>query len=308
MRPQRKQEFALVTDSFRCHGCPVCNGKGCTDELPGMGGVNKNENFLLNCSAWKKLYEDEGGAKKIPSLSREQLMDLIRLAPVTGAEENIGWEEEADFYEDFFMPLHYSGIKLSVGDGTPDTKLVYGLNAIKTIQQERDRECRAAVFFKPYPDENLINRIAWATPVANHIGIDIDAYNIVTMRNKVKLEKKTATQIESIMKKIDVPFVLKGIFTRDDIELVKEAKPDIVYFSNHGGRVETRKGSTALTLKEAGPIVKDYCQEIWVDGGIRSRTDIELARYYGASQVLLARPFIKNFCYSHQSGIEELLK
>ncbi|MBP5402640.1 MAG: alpha-hydroxy-acid oxidizing protein [Treponema sp.] len=273
-----------------------------------MGGVKDNENFLLNCSAWGKLYKEEGGSSKVPSLSREDLMDLIRLAPVTGAEENIGWEDEESFYEEFFTTLHHSGIKLSVGDGCPDAKLLYGINAIKTIQNEKDKYCRAAVFFKPYSDENLVNRIAWAEPVANHIGIDIDAYNIVTMRNKVNLEKKSAFQIQSIMKKIDVPFVLKGVFTKEDIELVKEAKPDIVYISNHGGRVETRKGSTALTLKEAGPIIKDYCQEIWVDGGIRSKKDIELAHFYGASQVLLARPFIKNFCYTNQSGIDEILK
>ena len=58
-------------------------------------------------------------------------------------------------------------------------------------------------------------------PIASHIGIDIDAYNIVTMRNKVQLEKKTASQIKSYMKKLLVPFVVKGVFTREDIEMVE---------------------------------------------------------------------------------------
>lgn len=300
-------ELVLETDEFHCHGCDVCLGKGCTGQLPGMGGVNNNENFLLNCSAWTKLYNDEGGASKVPQLSKQELLSLLRLAPVTGAEENIGWEDEESFYYDFFNAVDTAGVKLSIGDGTPDKKLFYGIKAVKELAKDKVKEITAAVFLKPYPDENLVNRIAWAQEIASHIGIDIDAYNIVTMRNKVSLEKKSAFQLTEIMKRLEVPFVIKGVFTREDIELVKETKPDIVYFSNHGGRVETRKGSTALTLKEAGPIVKDYCKEIWVDGGIRKKQDIELAKYYGASQVLLARPFIKNFCYNGFAGIESLL-
>lgn len=296
----------METDIYRCHNCSVCLGTGCLDELPGMGGVNKNENFRLNCSAWSRLYNEEGEGK-VPELSKEEILSLLRYAPVTGAVENIGWESEEDFYYDFFVALHKSGVKLSIGDGSPDTKLLYGINAIKTMQKEMDKTLKAAVFLKPYPDENLHNRIAWTLPIASHIGIDIDAYNIVTMRNKVQLEKKSAYQIKEIMKKLKVPFVVKGVFTKEDIEMVKEAKPDVIYISNHGGRVDTRKGSTALMLKEAGPMLKNYCDELWVDGGIRTKKDIELAHYYGASQVLAARPFIKNYCYNGFTGIDEFL-
>lgn len=281
-------------------------GTGCLNELPGMGGVNNNENFRLNCSAWGRLYEEE--KENVPQLSKDEILSLIRYAPVTGAEGNIGWDDEEDFYYDFFVALNKAGVKLSLGDGAPDKKLLYGINAIKSMRKDVDQNASAAVFLKPYPDENIQNRIAWATPVATHIGIDIDAYNIVTMRGEAHLEKKTASQIKNYMKKLLVPFVVKGVFTREDIEMVKEAKPDIIYISNHGGRVETRKGSTALMLKETGKILKDYCNEIWVDGGIRCKRDIELAHYYGASQVLMARPFIKNYCYNGYVGIEEFLR
>lgn len=294
-------------ESFRCHNCSKCLGTGCIDELPGMGGVNKNENFILNCSAWKKLYDEEGAAK-VPVLPKEKILSLLRYAPVTGAVENIGWEDEEDFYYDFFVTLYNSGVKFSIGDGCPDLKLLYGIRAIQAIQKEKDKSCRAAVFLKPYPDENLLNRVVWSLPVASHIGIDIDSYNIVTMRNKVNLEKKSATQIKSLMKRVTVPFVIKGVFTREDIELVKEVKPDVIYISNHGGRVETRKGSTALMLKETAPLLKKYCSEIWVDGGIRCKKDVELAYYYGASQVLLARPFIKNYCYNGYVGISDFIE
>lgn len=280
-------------------------GTGCLNELPGMGGVNDNENFRLNCSAWSRLYEED--KVKIPQLSKEEILSMVRNAPVTGAEENIGWRSEEDFYYDYFVAIDKAGIKLTIGDGTPDKKLLYGIKAVKEIRNEVNKNARAAVFLKPYPDENLYNRFAWATSVADYIGVDIDSYNILTMRNKVKLEKKSPYQIQQYMKKMLVPFVVKGVFTREDVEMVKEAKPDVIYISNHGGRVETRRGSTALMLKETGQILKKYCNELWVDGGIRCKRDIELAHYYGASQVLIGRPFIKNFCYNGFIGIDDFL-
>lgn len=292
---------------YCCHNCSVCLGNGCIEELPGMGGVNQNSNFRLNCIGWTKLNDGLNNIK-IPLLSREEILTLLRYAPVTGAVENIGWEDEESFYFKMLESLYNAGVKLSIGDGCPDSKLLYGMQAIQRLQKEKDKGIRAAVFLKPYPDENLFNRIAWAQPIASYIGIDIDSYNIVTMRNKVSLEKKTASQIKEIMRRINVPFVLKGVFTQEDIELVKEAKPDVVYISNHGGRVETRQASTAIMLKEAGPILKKYCKEIWVDGGIRTKRDIEVAHYYGASQVLMARPFIKNLCYKGFIDIDEYLK
>lgn len=291
---------------FTCHNCAVCLGNGCVGELPGMGGVRQNENFKLNCLAWESVYSQEDSSK-IKHLSKEKITTLLRVAPITGAQQNIGFQKEEDFYYTFFKSVYESGVNLSIGDGAPDLKLMYGIKAIQRLQREKDKYLRAAVFLKPYPDENLINRIAWSIPIASHIGIDIDAYNIVTMRNQVNLEKKTASQIQKIMKGLQVPFVLKGVFTKEDLELVKESKPDIVYISNHGGRVETRKGSTAIALKELVPIVKNYCKEVWVDGGIRCKRDVELAYHYGASQVLVARPFIKDFCYKQKVILDSFI-
>lgn len=293
----------METNNFRCHNCKLCLGTGCVDELPGMGGVKKNENFILNCRDWDLLYSEE--KYKVPELSSDEILSLLRYAPVTGAVENIGWKSEQDFYYDFFVALNNAGVKISIGDGYPDFKLLYGIDAIKTLNQKVDTKIQAAVFLKPYPDENLKNRIKMSLPIASHIGIDIDSYNIVTMRNKVSLEKKSASQIKKIMKNLNVPFVVKGVFTRKDIEMVKEAKPDVIYISNHGGRVETEKGSTAKLLKEVGHSLKKYCSEIWVDGGIRCKKDIELASYYGATQVLVARPFIKNYCFEKQIKVED---
>ena len=90
--------------------------------------------------------------------------------------------------------------------------------------------------------------------------------------------------------------------------LVKELKPDVVYISNHGGRVETRVGSSAEFLQKHATELKNYCDEIWVDGGIRTKEDVQTAIFYGADKVILARPFIRALFEDDIAGMEKFAK
>ncbi|MCQ2591874.1 MAG: alpha-hydroxy-acid oxidizing protein [Treponema sp.] len=282
----------MANAKLKCHRCPECRGFGCLGELPGLGGVFESQNFQLNCQGWENLREkaastNSNALEKIQAIN--YLPQNVRCGPVTGAVENIGYAQEKDFYYPYLKKAYDSGFGLCVGDGCPDEKLQYGIEAVKSLGQN----AKAAFFLKPYPDEKLAERVKWVQPYAEYIGIDIDSYNIITMRKLVNLERKTPQQLMTFRKSFDVPFVIKGVFTKDDIELVKQVKPDVVYISNHGGRVETRIGSTADFLAENAQELKKYCSQIWVDGGIRSRLDIQTAIYYGADKAIIARPFIR---------------
>ena len=271
---------------LKCHRCARCNGYGCPDMLPGLGGVMGGANFQANCADWKAL----AGTVSSEALDAvEVLPSKLRCGPVTGAVENIGYANEGDFYYPYLKNAYDAGFGLCIGDGCPDEKLKFGIAAVEKIGANLD----AAFFLKPYPQERLFERIEWIGKHARYIGIDIDSYNILTMRNLVNLERKTAAQLEEFRKRSGVPFVIKGVFTDEDIELVKEVHPDVVYISNHGGRVETRKGSTADFLAAEGPKLKKYCDQLWIDGGIRTRRDIQTALYYGADQVIMARSPIR---------------
>ncbi|MBR6340812.1 MAG: alpha-hydroxy-acid oxidizing protein [Treponema sp.] len=256
--------------------------------MPGLGGVFESKNFQLNCAAWGDLRKKAEQEDRLNELQQIKVTpDKIRCGPVTGAVENIGYAHERDFYYPYLKNAAEAGYGLCVGDGCPDEKLHYGIDAVKALGQS------AAFFLKPYPTDRLLERLTWIKPYAEYIGIDIDSYNIVTMRNLVNLEKKTAAQLNAFRKEFDVPFVIKGVFTDDDIELVRQVKPDVVYISNHGGRVETRIGSTGDFLLQNADELKKYCKQLWVDGGIRTIADVQTALYYGADQVIAARPFIR---------------
>ncbi len=288
---------------LKCHRCAVCDGYGCPGMLPGLGGVFEGKNFQLNYEGWRELLEaavENGAGEEIRNIVVRS--SNLRCGPVTGAVENIGYADEAAFYLPYLQNAARAGLGLCVGDGCPDEKLKLGVASARSLGVP------AAFFLKPYPQEKLFERIEWVRPYASHIGIDIDSYNIVTMRNLVNLERKTAEQLQEFREHTKLPFVIKGVFTDDDLTLVSLVRPDVVYISNHGGRVETRVGSTAKFLAEHAKELKKYCKEIWVDGGIRTKQDVQTALYYGADQVIVARPLIRaTFDDHYAETVKELL-
>ena len=295
-----------MTSNLKCYRCAECDGFGCPNMIPGLGGVMDGKNFQLNVQGWAKLFslaQNHGDDKKI--LQIQISPEKLRCGPVTGAVENIGYQNEEDFYFPYLSNANKSGFGLCVGDGCPDEKLAFGLKAIQKI------ECRpksVAFFLKPYPQKKLLERVDFVQANADFIGIDIDSFNIATMRNLVNLEKKSAENLLEIKNHTDKKFVIKGVFTSEDIELVRKVQPDVVYISNHGGRVETRLGSTAEFLYENAKILKENCSEIWVDGGIRTKKDIQTALFYGADQVILARPLIRStFDNVYQEFVEKII-
>lgn len=272
-----------------------------------MGGVFEGKNFSLNVEGWKKI---------IPSIPQEKLQEAaakvvpqkIRLAPITGAEENIGWPDEESFYAPFYAFAAGLGIKLGVGDGCPDNKLLAGIAAVQALNKTASTPKKAAVFLKPYPQEKLLERAEWAMPVAEYIGVDIDSYNIVTMRNKVHLEKKTAAQLNELRRATKLPIVVKGVFTQESLDLIEELKPEVAYISNHGGRVETDIGSTAEFMLANIARIKKSAAAVWVDGGLRSKEDIAAALALGGEEVLLGRPMISSFLESVTKGFQRIFQ
>lgn len=281
-----------------------------------MGGVRRNENFRLNCDGWavcRKHAPQTVQAFMEAVREAGNFAPVLRNAPVTGAVENIGFMDETSFYYQMISAAYQAGLRLCIGDGTPDIKLQSGIAAVHALREQTNRTAgdaqalpMAAVFIKPYDNERILQRAAWASPVAEVIGVDIDAYNIATMRNVVRLERKTAAQLKALKAQVGVPFAIKGVFCTEDLALVREVKPDIAYISNHGGRVETRIGSTAEFLLQYGAELRANCGELWVDGGIRSACDVATALSLGATQVLVGRPLITALCKGGGAAVADV--
>jgi isopentenyl diphosphate isomerase/L-lactate dehydrogenase-like FMN-dependent dehydrogenase len=270
-----------------------------------MGGVRDNALFRNNCAAWKDgalLARVRESAKKNDSKKK----CAVRLGPVTGAVENVGWHDEESFYRELIFAAFGAGINVTAGDGCPDIKLQSGIAALNALP-ERGKTARPAVFIKPYDNARIFERVEWSLPAAHVIGIDIDSYDIVTMRNLVRLEKKTAPQLREIKARTPVPFAIKGIILDTDIEFVREVKPDIVVVSNHGGRVDRGSAESPLEfLLRNYDALRNSCGELWIDGGIRTRADVETAETLGIREAMCARPFISALCRGGDGAVKKL--
>lgn len=263
-----------------------------------MGGVNKSENFILNVRGWDELYEKSSAKQEIEEVAVFE--SHLGIAPVTGAVENMGFQKEADFYFPYLKAASEAKILVCAGDGYPDEKLLLSVEAARKLG------VKIHFFLKPYPASVLTRRVEWVKNHALSIGIDIDAYNILTMREKVKLEKKNGSDLISLRKETKLPLTIKGIFSEEDIKLCEEVLPEVAIISNHGGRIERGRGSTAFFLEKHIERLKRFAGEVWVDGGIRKKRDVKTALFYKASRVLLGRPFITAFMKSGENGVKAL--
>ena len=102
----------------RCRGCKICDGILCGGELPGWGGIDGGSRFASNVRSWNEIEVEP--ASGFPE---------IAYAPVTGAVQNIGTDEEEPFYFTAAESAKTAGIGFCIGDGFPDVKLDSGIAA-----------------------------------------------------------------------------------------------------------------------------------------------------------------------------------
>lgn len=275
----------------RCRGCKICDGILCGGELPGWGGIDGGSRFASNVRSWNEIEVEP--ASGFPE---------IAYAPVTGAVQNIGTDEEEPFYFTAAESAKTAGIGFCIGDGFPDVKLDSGIAAAARCGLTAD------VFIKPYPDRLWLERAERAASVAGFIGIDIDSWQIATMAGQAEMERKTAAQLKKLKKSIRFPFVIKGICDRATVSLLEEVKPDAAVISNHGGRVASPPEGTAFLLQRYGADVRRYSGAVWVDGGLRSESHLKKAAALGAGRVLIGRPLIQGVLLSGTDGMRAVLE
>jgi 4-hydroxymandelate oxidase len=103
-----------------------------------------------------------------------------------------------------------------------------------------------------------------------------------------------------------VPVVVKGVLRGDDAKRCVEAGADAVYVSTHGGRQLDRAVSTRSALPEIVAAVGDRA-EVYVDGGIRSGSDVLAALALGARAAFVGRPSLWALGTEGARGVDRLL-
>jgi 4-hydroxymandelate oxidase len=112
--------------------------------------------------------------------------------------------------------------------------------------------------------------------------------------------------VEWLLSFCKIPLLLKGVLNPDDADrAVKEGVAGIIV-SNHGGR----NFDTVPATIDALPLVAEKVAgrvPVLVDGGIRRGTDVLKALAFGATAVLIGRPYLHGLAVSGEAGVTKVL-
>jgi isopentenyl diphosphate isomerase/L-lactate dehydrogenase-like FMN-dependent dehydrogenase len=289
-----------------CRVCPICNGKACAGQVPGMGGLGSGSSFTSNTDALAKikfnmrLIHDVTEPDTTVTVLGKKLSFPVLAAPIGGISFNMGGAiSEEDYIEAIINGCKAKGTIGCSGDGVPDFIHQSGFNAIKAAAGH------GIPFIKPWEDEELFNKIEAAKETGTDIiGMDIDAAGLITLRKMGRpVSPKPFEKLTEIIRRTGLKFILKGIMTPDEAELAVNAGADAIVVSNHGGRVLDHAPGSADVLAEIADKVKGKVT-ILADGGIRTGGDVLKMLALGADAVMIGRPFSIAAIGGLQPGVE----
>lgn len=293
-----------------CKVCKSCNGVACAGEVPGMGGKGTGSSFIENYKSldnvkinMRVIHNVSKPNTKINLFGRE--MDApIFAAPVTGTTLNMGGKfTEREYITSVVDGCLKGNVYPMVGDTAVDEFLLENLRVLGEFNGD------GIVFIKPWGNEDIKRKIKLAEEAgAFAVGVDIDACGLVTlsMHGKV-VQPKTVEDIKDLKSSTKLPFILKGIMTKEDALMAVEAGVDAIVVSNHGGRVLDCTPGVADVLEDIAKAVKGKVT-ILADGGVRTGVDVVKMIGLGADAVLIGRPFVTASFGGGSKGVETYVK
>ena len=277
-----------------CKACPVCNGKACSNKVPGPGSKGSGTVAIRNYDKWQEL------CINMDTICENKPLDLtseifgrtfkypIFAAPIGAMKLHYGDKYDDLEYNDILVSsCADAGMAAFTGDGTNPAVMEGAARAIK------QKDGNGIPTVKPWDINTLKEKLAMIKDAGSFaVAMDIDAAGLPFLKNLTPpAGSKTVEELREIVKEAEVPFIIKGIMTVKGALKAKEAGAAAIVVSNHGGRVLDQCPATAEVLAEIADAVGND-MKILVDGGIRSGVDIFKALALGADAVLIGRPFV----------------
>ncbi|MDJ0886388.1 MAG: alpha-hydroxy-acid oxidizing protein [Desulfobacterales bacterium] len=276
-----------------CRVCPVCDGRACAGQVPGMGGLGTGSGFRANLSAlaaWRlnmRVLHDAHDPNPATKVLAIDLALPVMAAPIGGVSFNMGGAVSEEAYiAAKLSACQAGGIIGCTGDGVPPFIHEAGFAAIAEL------DGHGIPFIKPWEDAELDTKLDKALATgARIVGMDVDAAGLVTLRQMGRpVSPKSPEQIRDIIARTPARFILKGIMTADQARLAVDAGAAAIVVSNHGGRVLDHTPGAAEVLPAIADAVKGQIA-ILADGGVRSGADVLKMVALGADAVMIGRPF-----------------
>lgn len=293
-----------------CKACPECNGRACKNQMPGPGAKGIGDTAIRNYDKWKEI--------------RLNMDTLVEKRPIDTSLSMFGKEFKYPFfagpvgavnlhYGDCLNDVSYNDILVSAcaefgiaaftGDGVDSNVMLAATKAIKKA------DGFGIPTVKPWNIELIREKLELVKESgAFAVAMDIDAAGLPFLKNlNPPAGSKSVEELREIVDAAGLPFIVKGIMTVKGALKAKEAGASAIVVSNHGGRVLDQCPATAEVLEEIADAV-DGSMKIFVDGGIRSGTDVFKALALGADAVIIARPFVTAVYGGGREGVESYIQ
>lgn len=278
-----------------CTCCTVCDGRACTNKIPGPGAKGTGAVTARNYDAWQNIYlnmdtlcENSSVDTSVEIFGKKFSLPLFA-GPVGSVNSHYGKKyDDIAYNEALVAGCKDAGIVAWTGDGVDP---VIMQSAAQIIGKASD--CGVPTI-KPWSLQVVKEKIELFRNIKPFaMAMDIDAAGLPFLKGLTpKAGSKSVEEMRQIIESAGFPFIIKGVMSAKVAKKAIEAGASGIVVSNHGGRVLDGTPSTASVLPE---IVDEVAGKavILVDGGIRSGLDIFRAVALGANGVLMARPFVQ---------------
>ena len=287
-----------------CKACPVCNGKACGTSIPGPG--SRGNIAARNYEGWQKVFLNmdtmcEGGPVDLGlELFGKKFKLPVFAGPVGAMTMHYGDKyNDVEYNQILVSACANAGIAAFTGDGMNPTVMEAATGAIGAADGV------GVPTIKPWNVETIVakmNLAKAAKPFA--MAMDVDAAGLPFLKGmQPPAGPKSVAEMKEIVAAAGVPFIVKGIMTVKGALKALEAGAAGIVVSNHGGRVLNDTLATADVLEDIVKAV-DGRMKIFVDGGIRTGTDVFKALALGADAVIIARPFVVSIYGGAAEGVD----
>lgn len=293
-----------------CRVCPVCDGRVCAGEVPGMGGAGTGEAFKENVRALnavklnlRTLHKATAPDCGITLFGKAIAMPVMG-APMAGGAFNLGGAmAEDELAEALHQGCADAGTFCWSGDGANPALYETGLAAMKQFGNS------GIPTFKPQGKDKILERIRKAEDAgACAVAIDIDTAGFINMALQgAPVGPTDPADVAAITAATRLPVILKGVMTPDEAVLAASLGVAGIVVSNHGGRVLESCPGTATVLPAVAEAVKGGIA-VLVDGGVRSGADVLKCLALGADAVLVGRPLIQAAAGGGAQGVAKALE
>lgn len=291
----------------KCKACPVCNGKACSNHIPGPGSKGIGDTAMRNYDKWQQIRVNmdtlcESGT---PDTTLEFFGKTFRYpffaGPVGAVTAHYSDKYDDKGYNDILVKAcAEGGIAAFTGDGLDATVMKVACEAIAAAGGI------GVPTVKPWNLATIEAKMAQAKDSGSFaVAMDVDAAGLPFLKGmNPPAGGKTVEQLSEIVKMAGKPFLVKGVMTVKGALKAKEAGAAGIVVSNHGGRVLDQCPATAEVLMDIVDALKGSGMKVIVDGGIRTGVDVFKALAMGADAVIICRPFVPMVYGGAEEGVK----